>query len=379
MSVSRDQFINTSPTSENIQALVSSSQVIGLTVSTTDCNLNNFQRSLSQLSTISIDGLNNNEPININSRTLKDSYYYFEVEPFNIVGELTGDSCLQTTLNPFIEAIGFENSDYNVLFNNATSSRTSNFIQDVDRVSGAIIASNMQNILEDTAIRASLPDSYYTSLAHTSGRYVGSKTSRLEYGVESAINATVFNANLYPLKQNNLFICSQSVEERSIAEYLYSNDPNVDGLKVFGTQQASDTPSLKYGLIHAKATADYGLTTTGTEIVINQDVPVVIGDIIKTYTGDELMLVENVSKTSNPTVTTITVKRGYYNEYILATPSSWNQGTLLTLVKLISDTIYGTDSSKPYRVGDKKIWVEQTGEVFLTDKAGKIIYNSYTC
>jgi len=238
MAIGLSQFINTPPTAENIQALVSSSMVIGLTVSTTDCNLNNFQRSLSQLNTISIDGLNNDQPISITSKQAKNSYYYLEVEPFSITGELTGDSCLQTTLNPFIEAVGFENSDFNILFNNTTASRKSTYIQDVDRVRGSVTASNMPNILNDTAIRASIPDSYYTSLAHTSGRYIGSKTSEETYGVSPALGVNFFEGSEHLISVNTGSICGEAISDRNLETFVYTGnfDFPVSGSRIFKTE-----------------------------------------------------------------------------------------------------------------------------------------------
>lgn len=235
MSVSLSQFINTPPTAENIQALVSASKVIGLTVSTTDCKLNNYQSSLSQLTTITVDGLNNNEPIQINSITSKPQYYYYEVEPFSIVSSFDGDECLVTNFTPFLEAIGFDNSDFNVLFNNASSSRASAYIQDVDRDRDAIKPTNIENILNNTALRATVPDSYYTSLAHISGRYIGSKTSEEEYGVSPALGVKFFEGAEYLVSVSTGSICSIAISDRKVKTFVYTGNSDfpVSGSRVF--------------------------------------------------------------------------------------------------------------------------------------------------
>lgn len=228
-------FINTDPTQENIRALVSSSQVIGLTVSTTDCNSQNFQRSLAELSSITIDGLNSDQPIDIISKTAKGAFYYYEVDPFPISGQLNGNSCLLTTLNPFVEQVGFDNSDFNIIFNNVTASRPSTYIQDVDRVRGAVTASNMQNILDDTAIKAMTPDSNYTALAHRNGRYDGSKTSVTDYGVSSALGVRVFEGADYLVSLSSTVICSEDLSDRNLKEYVYTGiyDFPVAGDRIF--------------------------------------------------------------------------------------------------------------------------------------------------
>lgn len=268
MAIGLSQFINTPPTAENIQALVSSSMVIGLTISTTDCNLNNFQRSLSQLNTISVDGLNNNQPINITSRQSKNSYYYFEVEPFSITGELTGDSCLLTTLNPFIEAIGFENSDFNTLFNNTTASRTSVHIQDVDRVRGSVVPSNMQSILDNTAIRASIPDSYYTSLSHTSGRYVGSKTSEDTYGVSPALGVNFFEGSEHLTSVSTDNICGEAISDRNLETFVYTGNFEypVSGSRIFKAEGNRALPVRNRQVWVRSNTTVY---TTDTEGYVN--------------------------------------------------------------------------------------------------------------
>lgn len=378
MSVSLSQFINTPPTAENIQALVSASQVIGLTISTTDCKLNNYQESLSQLNKITVDGLNNNNPITITSISSKPGYYYYSVTPFPIASSFSGEACLETTFSPFLEAIGFENSDFNVLFNNATSSRASTYIQDVDRNRDTTKPTNIINLLEDTALKAKVPDSYYTSFAHTSGRYVGSKTSKEDYGVESAINGTIFDGSIYLLNQNDLYICSQSYEERNINSYLFSVNPEYTGNQYFETSIGELYPSVRLSQIMSKTTSSFAFSTTDTQMTINQYVDVKAGDIIRLFNGTELMKVLNVIR-PNSSTTTLTLERGYYRDHTGGSLSSWNVGAILLLIKVTGDIVYGTDSSKPYRLLDKKIWVEQTGEIFLTDKRGEIIDLSTTC
>lgn len=378
MTVGLNQFINTSPTAENIQALVSSSQVIGLTVSTTDCNLNNFQRSLSQLNTISIEGLNNNNPINITGRQAKNTYYYFEVEPFSISGELTGDSCLITTLNPFIEAVGFENSNFNILFNNASSSRTSTYIQDVDRVRGSVTASNMQNILDDTAIKASIPDSYYTSLAHTSGRYIGSKTSQEQYGVEPAINAAVFEGSLYSTVTEDTVICNQTIEERNISEYLFRDR--------YASGSTPISPSLITPLLFKGTTT---ITSDQTSYTFNNgNLDIKPGDviqfgIIENASGFEQVKVVSVSY---PTVnsTLVNFRRHHFREYFSTLANYPQNGFSASSTTVAISHVEGSDifegvGNKISKVVNRKVWIKNSEQVLVTDISGSVVHLANTC
>ena len=238
MEIGLNTFINTSPEQGNISVLVSSSLAVGLTVYVQDCSSNNLQRSLNSLGTIIVPTLNNGQPITIVSKTPKSNYFYYEVEPFSMTGSLEGGECTSTTLSPFIEAIGFDNSDYNILFNNVTSSRASYYIQDVDRVKSSTVASNMQNILEDTAIRASLPDSYYTSFSHTLGRYIGSKTTEEEYGVSPALGVDFFEGSEHLISVTTGSICAEAISDRNIQTFVYTGnfDYPISGSRIFKTE-----------------------------------------------------------------------------------------------------------------------------------------------
>jgi hypothetical protein len=244
MSIGASQFKILNPEAENINALISGSNVIALTVSVTDCGLNNFQRSLSRLTAITVDTLNNGEPININSIEAKLGYYYYNVEPFPISTTYSGSACLVATLNPFIETIGFENSDFNILFNNASATRASNYLQDVDRKNDSIIPSNIQNLLDDTAIRANVPDSNYTSLSHTSGRYVGSKTTLKDFGIDPALGVRFTEGASYLNSVDNGYICSQSLVERKIETFLYTgnDDTPESGSRIFTVEVNQPLP-----------------------------------------------------------------------------------------------------------------------------------------
>lgn len=235
MIVGFSEFINTDPTPENISVLVSSSLAIGLTVSVEDCNRTNIQKSLSSLNSITIPTLNNGQPINIQTKTVKTRYFYLEIEPFSVTGSLSPDNCNTVFLSPFLEAIGFENSNFNVLFNNVTSSRASNYIQDVDRKRDSINPSNLGSILDGTALKASIPDSYYTSLAHTSGRYIGAKTSEEEYGISPALGVKFFEGAEYLTGVASGSICNELLSDRKLEVFVYSGnfDTPVNGNRIF--------------------------------------------------------------------------------------------------------------------------------------------------
>jgi len=83
-------------------------------------------------------------------------------------------------LNTVIEPYTSENvaiNDYNVLMNNATSSRINEFYMDVDYSSDAIVAVNSDTILNGSATRATVQYSNYTTARVVNPRYDGSKNT----------------------------------------------------------------------------------------------------------------------------------------------------------------------------------------------------------
>jgi hypothetical protein len=83
-------------------------------------------------------------------------------------------------LNTVIEPYTSENvaiNDYNVLINNATSSRINEFYMDVDYSSDAIVAVNSDTILNGSATRATVQYSNYTTARIVNPRYDGSKNT----------------------------------------------------------------------------------------------------------------------------------------------------------------------------------------------------------
>jgi hypothetical protein len=77
-----------------------------------------------------------------------------------------------TVLEPYLVE-DFFFSDYNVLAGNAVVARESDFYMDVDFASNQITAVNENSILNDTATRAAVQHSNYTSARQINSRYVG--------------------------------------------------------------------------------------------------------------------------------------------------------------------------------------------------------------
>lgn len=83
---------------------------------------------------------------------------------------------VNTVLEPYITE-NFAISDYNATINNAVNDRINEFYMDVDYSSNAIVAVNSDIILNDTATRAKVQYSNYTTARIVRPRYEGSKNT----------------------------------------------------------------------------------------------------------------------------------------------------------------------------------------------------------
>ena len=170
--------------------------------------------------------------------TQKVDYFAYDVEDFTIP---SGSSIIlselyDTTLIPGPNVTGFQNSNYDALISNATNSRTSGYIYEVDRSSEYIIPGNYDNIISESAEYATIADSNYSSEGILRSRYEGAKTTTVDFGVEPLIAGKVFEGAEYLASSSNNFICSQSLNDRTIDEYFFTIPT--------GSAEDSETPII---------------------------------------------------------------------------------------------------------------------------------------
>jgi hypothetical protein len=90
-------------------------------------------------------------------------------------------------LEPYTSDITFQNSDYNVLLNNATTGRPNNSNKFIaDYVTDQSVPINFQAIRSASAALATTPDSNYTSLRIINPRYNGSENTSDNYNIPNS-------------------------------------------------------------------------------------------------------------------------------------------------------------------------------------------------
>jgi len=219
-------FKFTNPGIGQIKLFISSiDEVIGITISLFNCNQINFSYSLSQLTSIIINGTE----IPILTKTPFDSHYYYETTPTSIDVDASNlnDGCFLVELIPSIDPIPFTYNTYNAILGNSETSRNNSFAYDVDRSSDQIKPKNIIAILEDTASPAKFQDSSYTDSGLINGRYNGSKTNIDDYGISPSLTGTSFEASIYLSSSLDGFICSQSLSDRTVETYIFTGKDEI--------------------------------------------------------------------------------------------------------------------------------------------------------
>jgi len=91
----------------------------------------------------------------------------------------------------------FENSSYYPLINNATESVKNTYLQVVEYDNGPI-PSNIEPIISQSALKARVPDSFYTQKSSIIPRYLGSKLQSADYNTYTPplTNITYLNGNI---------------------------------------------------------------------------------------------------------------------------------------------------------------------------------------
>jgi len=143
----------------------------------------------------------------------------------------------------------FEGSDCDVTINNVSKTTSNPFLQDIDYSTNPSIPVNIDLIISGTAARGEVPESYYTSHAQISSRYLGSKnqSSGVNIYKENAGN-TVFGGPINVGTFGNVSPITQ--EQINIFEYEWGSSTypmilNYGQLKMSNILQASSKDQVK--------------------------------------------------------------------------------------------------------------------------------------
>ena len=99
-----------------------------------------------------------------------------------ITSSAATSSLQQLPIEPYLTS-KFQNSDCDVLQGQATEARLNPFLQDLDYQTSQTVPVNYDVVVEGSASRAAVPESYYTALSQINNRYLGSKNQSIDFNV----------------------------------------------------------------------------------------------------------------------------------------------------------------------------------------------------
>ena len=394
------EFSTSGPALTEIRFFVDEGNIIkGMNVSSTACNGINTYDALSAIRTITVNIEGVSYTFTITTRELKTGYYFFTVEDVYVpeiafpVSDSNNSDCGFTTFLPSANDATFSTSEYNATIGNAIETRLNSYFYSVNRIRNQAVPANYLNIISGSADYAPIPDSNYSSIGFISGRHVGTKTTSKDFGIDPALIATMFEGAVYPLTKDDYIICSESVSNQPIKEYLFS--PNLrykvsSDLTTTSDQlvDALETPSIRKTLLQ-KGTSGLIFNSNSTTLNVDGNLDIKQGDHLVIVSSSlinegvaskyEYLHVIGSSYNSSTNITSISIEHQACSKY--GDTSSINITTTDTyaIYNLFGDAIYVPNGGQIYRVADKKVYIPSTDKIFITDERGRLICLSSTC
>lgn len=300
------------------------------------------------------------------------SFYFFEVTSNQEVPNVNDADLnfLQNetiiTFEPAILTAIFNTSDYNVVYNNATTLRKSTEKMQSDREAGLVIPSNFDAILSTSASKAEVQDSFYTDTGLTNARYEGTKTTALsDGGVSPALTAREFKGEVFPVDVNRDYACG-ILNPGRVLENLLHTGPNLNpGFTTGSTSRTIDSAGV-FSRFDTSFSYNFSAGGSGTPLSIDT------GDLLvfDTETSSEIMRVSN----HNEDTRIIVVRRGQLGTVAV------NLADATPIFKIIRTDILreGRVVSNLRSIGDSIIYVQENNLLLYTNSYGAT-YSSSLC
>lgn len=416
--------------------------IFAININTTACFNVGVYDTISELTYMSFDVGGNTVTTTVLQRVDKGNYFYFKVTPVTIPFTPNSNACALSLFEPSTLNVGFYNSDYNATLSNANFIRQSDFIHDVDRLRDQSIPTNYDAIIDQSAVKAPVQDSNYSSIGHQQSKYAGSKTSIDDYGLHSALGLVPFEGALYDAEKQGQSICSQSFSEKPIDDYsftrkeetlfeqslVYTNNQNVFNFPNYiASSESGITPKINYRTVHKDVVHEVyddipGNDSTGnpphqsnSQSIIQMDTSLGLGFVYSTtpdrdeameyfsnFIGAILLLI--VSDPANPGGTRL-FRYFRYTDVLATTNTNFKlvldgtvennnvtkkfgyPATLLNLspgddIKIFKpqgDTIYNTETNRLYKITNKKLYVAESDKVYYINSTGEILHSEIDC
>lgn len=293
-------------------------------------------------------------------------YYYYNIEPLTLpnIGNI-GIAAGTLVFSPSLDTFDFADSPYNILEGSLEASRQSSYIMQADRYKIGTLANptytgplNIGELISESAAKADVQDSNYTSTGWTNARYEGTKTDRLDFLTEPAISGKFFEGSEFPSGstplQINYLISSSQVFYR---EYFFAGVGDTPGIVTIGTKFKINNNYSEFATILLISEEIPGTAAT----------PIQTGDLIQIQGNTEIIRVDSVGIAStSPIVYGLIVTRGYFGQ-----PETISTNDLIQKVSKVQ--IYNVTGNRLSGVPKGKLLIKETGAIVTLDPLGFIV------
>ena len=238
---------------------------------------------------------------------------------------------------------------------------------------------------------AQVQDSNYTTTGHTNARYTGTKTTEDDYsGIEPFLSATPIQGATYRVDEDDNFICSQSLDDREVEDFLFLGSGNIPTLAtsdlgfITSNNQVTSTSGSVANVIVDEHDQSFNMTVN---IGVNNK-------MIKIKPGTVLLLTDpnngntevvqvlnnlHVTNANAPYYTSLTtVELQVQRRFDGATTT--HSFPTNTVVEAFTDTrMFKLQGNRLVAVNEKKIWIKDNRTILKTNNSGYVTSLSATC
>jgi len=322
---------------------------------------------------ININVESSTTPVRVVDRGVVGVYYCYSIltpDQRPIVNTLPAtdpeDYNTGVVIEPITATGAYNYNTYNPLIGNTITDRESSYIVHSDRGNTSTNPANLDSILSDQAVHASVQDSLYSNTGWINGRYEGTKTDAQGYGgINPTITGISFTGAYYPLRVEDNTISQASLDTRVLQEFFFipGKGVNVTVPTVTVPSDSSAPPAVYEASGQTSATRtvfDFEVTSGATE-----GAPIQVGSYMYIYNLDEIVRVEEVETVG--AVVNTTVKRNMFGTN--PNPTTSVVTTTARVMEEIS-RIYQFRNNRIEFVEEGKVWVQTSEDILRMDESG---------
>lgn len=283
-------------------------------------------------------------------------------------------------IEPVTATGAYNYNTYNPLIGNTITDRESSYRVHSDRGTSATNPINLDSIIANRAIPATVQDSLYSDTGWIQGRYEGTKLTPLNNNnTDPILPGTFFEGAFFSIDTSDAYITALQPTELTYTQYLSSGKSEVPRYEIqdLGLSVSSPSPQLEGTL----------LTVLTPSSISPKLINLSIGDLLVVSSSakleDEVMLIQPPTRSQqyfpyefNEVIgglenKEIRVLRGYADTVKFNLIENYPNGPLL--FKLSKVKLYSIEGTVVQAVTAGKVLVKETGEILRVSSEGLVI------